>query len=311
MIEAAAGLVADAVILRSIILPVLLPMATSGLVLLMAMRPWRREAPPAPRPWAAALAIGAAYAVGHVTILGLPPRPPIADGWWLYPVEAWLFWLVLAATVVGVVLALAPPRPWVSSLAFAPLAGASAALLLSPIVRSQWTPAQSAGALAGLTTAWVLLHASLEKMAERAGAVVAALCLAIVAGATGVTLLISATASGAQLAGALAAALGAVVLVGWWRPDLSFARGAAPVVAVALGGLLIYGVFYAQMPKSSAALMVAAPASGFLIVSKRRQRDKQVVETIIRLGSVALTAAAAVLMAYLQNRSADMEYGGY
>src|SRR5439155_15355981 len=87
------------------------------------------------------------------------------------------------------------------------------------------------------------------------------LLLTLTAGGAAAVRLQSANLKSAQLAGALAATLGAVTVLAVLVPGQPLAAGAVLVVAVLLPGLLAAGRFYSfsDVPLSSYVLAAAAP----------------------------------------------------
>ena len=101
-----------------------------------------------------------------------------------------------------------------------------------------------------------------------------------------------------QLALVFAAGL-AVLLAIAWKFGTSM-RGAAACAALLLGGLLLNGFFYAELPAASAILLAAAPAIGVVRLGTWRPG-------VVRICLALLVAAAAFTLAL--RASPPLEYG--
>jgi hypothetical protein len=222
-------------------------MAIAAAVFATAWRPWRAEAPAGAGRWGAALAFGLAFLAAGYPVEAWTGFPPHESWKWVAPLAA-------AAALVGAADALG----WLGGARWpllAALAGGSAFLLAGAWVPGHWA---WRAALASI----VLAHCAVLGRGERAGASTAlALCAAFAGGS--VILLLAETLKLALLAGALAASLGAAAGLALWRPRIAPLRGAVPILAVALPGLLLSGFFltYSPVPAWSFVLASAAPAA--------------------------------------------------
>jgi hypothetical protein len=226
----------------------------------------------------------------------------------LPPLDAkeWLLWLALAAGADGVLEGLFPHRRWSRWLARAALAAAVPWLLLRPLLSSSGgSLLQGAAWIGGLGAAVLFLRASLTSLAGlRPGASVLLLLWAV-AGATSGVLLVSGSASLAQLAGALAAALAAGAVLAWWLPASPLARGGTAVPAAVLPGLWIYGHFYGETPAASAVLLCFSPVAAWAGESRAVQRLGPRMAAMARLAAALLPLAAAVAVAWAASPSLD------
>jgi len=158
---------------------------------------------------------------------GLPP---------LYT-KHWLVWLAPVAAVAGMADALVRwPTP-LRLLGAATLAAVCGRLLVGDWVDHAWP-------WRGVTaTVIALVAVSVNAAADRRHGAAVPLSLCVAALGASVVLIGSANARLAELTGALAACLGVVVALNWWRPTVSLSRGGVAVVAVLLPGLVLSGYF--------------------------------------------------------------------
>ena len=243
-------------IIKVLLNGVLLPALIAGLALFVAWRPWRRGGAAAGGHWGGAIGLAAGYAVGHGLLAGWPAFPAVSS-------TQWLFWLAFGAMGIGLLDALVR----LPAAARWGIRGATS-LLVGWILLRPLTATWGAGTSvlwilavgAGIFAFWSLADRAVR---DRPGAGMPIAFLALTAGGSAV-LLLSASALLAQLAGVVAATLGAAMVLAFWRPSVSLERGAVPVVGVLLPALWVSGHFYAEMPLASAALLLVAPAALWL-----------------------------------------------
>ncbi len=265
--------------LGAIALPILISLLVTGAVLAAsALAAGRRVHLLVP------VALGAGYAAGHAAT-GWPSFPP-ADA------VDWMAWLSIGGAAAGALGSFG--SPWMGRVASAVVCAAAPVLVLRPLL-SSGSEGLGAGLVAGLSALFVAGFAGLETLAARAPGASLPLVLWIEAGGTSAALLVSGSLRLAQLAGALAAALVAAAAVSVWRPTLSTARAGSLVIPV-LGGLLLAGRFYSELPTASAALLALAPLAAWRAASGTVGRPEPWRSLLVR-GLIALlvvSAAAAV-----------------
>jgi len=171
------------------------------------------------------------------------------------------------------------------------------ALLTRSLVQYQWSAAARIGWLAGLAVGGLLFWTVLDLLAKRSTGAAWPLALGVVAVGSSVVLLYAGSLKLAQLAGALAACLGVATLIGWWRPLLSLARGAVPVVAVLLSGLWLAGYFYAEALASSVGLLALAPLAVCFTATEAWQRLPNWLRNLLFLAALLVPVALAVTLA--------------
>jgi hypothetical protein len=235
---------------------------------------------PARAGWAKS--VGGGYVVGQV---GLAARV----GWragvgaLFQPREAgdWLPWLVMAAVGITVLAAYAPRnwQRWIVALAAVVVVAAPARFLAGSVyVTSRWPAIEKIGVIAiwaaALAVAWVLLAAGRANGQAR---VRGGLLVAVAIGMAAILTLAGSFTYG-ELCGVIAASLTGALIAGevcFSTPGttpgatpgdtpgdnrdgtLNGLSGAAGAIAVALGGLILLGYFYAELTATSAALLVA------------------------------------------------------
>jgi len=220
--------------------------AVSAGVLLAAwfLPRWRTRA------WPAALAVGAGYATSHAFIRGAPEALP-ADATQL------LFHFAIAGALLGIVEGLELPvaARWGAR---AVLSAAVPWLLLRGLEEHTWESTTEAALwYAGLGLGLFSVWAVLEWRARQVQGVPQPLVFCLVAGGGAVALAAGRSGVLGQMAGALAAALGPLVLFAFLVK--SRRTGAIPVFVLVLAALAMSGYFFAELPASSALLLLIAP----------------------------------------------------
>ena len=280
-----------------VLLGVVPPALIAALVLLVAWRPWQRT-PVENAGWGPTVACGLAVLAGYLAIEGRPQFPP-PEKW------QWILYLGLAAMGLGLVDLIGQAarwRPrWTRGLA-GPLAAAAALLMLrhpSPEAQPLWK--------AGLGLAVLLSWAALEPLARRRPGASIPLALLLSLAGAGAVIVLSGNAKLAGLAGALAAAMGAAVVVAWWQPRLSLAHGAVVVVVVVLSGLLFLGqaYTYSSVPVVSFLLPIVAPAAAWIVEVPALRGMGAARALLLRAGAVLVVVAVAVGLALYASLRSD------
>lgn len=257
-----------------------LPAAAAAAILLVLAR-LRRDRNSAN---GAGVAVVFGFAAGWTGIVG-PPG--------LVPAETWK-WLPVIAIAAGFVAELerflAARAAWASWPLRAALAvGAAWACLFQ----------KSPLAAAGYGAAILALIEGLDGFTARARRVEAFVAFAVLATGAALTVGISHWATGAQVGGALAAAVGGCLAVAWFRPVAP--RTAVPVVGAVIGALVLDGSLLADVPRASAALLAAAPAVGWAADALRGSRGSAGVASAVRVAAVTACVGAAVAWAVAQS----------
>jgi len=268
----------------------LVPALFTGAVLLLA---WvsRQAAEQASRGWLGALAVGGAFLLGQAAALGGLPQLPPAQA------DDRLFWLVAGAVALAGVESLLAERRWPRLVLRGVYPFFVPWFLLARLLERRETVAVGGLGLA-LLLGWSALAAW---SARRPGASVPLVLWSVTSGGA-LALLFSHTAKYAQLAGILAACLGAAVVVAWIRPSFALGAGAAGVVAVLLACFWIAGVWLAAtpLPVESAVLLAVSPllATAAEVGPLSRLAPRKAVLARLALASAALVPA--VFLAWVE-----------
>jgi len=211
----------------------------------------RATTQPGRRSWALALALGVAYSVGHVAIVGWPALPPQETMHWLLPGA-------LLAMVVGVLDALWE-QPWALRLGTRiALTALLTWLVLRPLLQPEVVDGVRWPVMTAIVIAGVFFWSGLEALADRVvGRPLLATLLVVTTAASGA--LAAGSLMHGQLAGVLSGALFGAFAVALFISGFSMARGGIPVVALLLIGLAIDGHYYSEFPTPSAVLIGLAP----------------------------------------------------
>lgn len=280
---------------QAILYGVLIPAVLAGIVLLLSARRARAE-PSIARPFAGALALGAAFLVAKAGLDSVPPPPFGEDA---LTVLGMVFWCVVAAIV------LAPLRtaPVVARFGNA-FYVALFSILPYHLIRDASKPASAFDA-GGFATVLVVyaLWTSLERLARRRPGPSLPLALWAACAGTAVVLLENRSALQAQLAGALAAAPGAAVVVSFLVRGAHLATGAIAILALVVSALLRQASIY-DLPTECWALVAVAFAAPWLgEIPALRRRSPVLAGVVAFLGAVVATAIAAWIVHDLRSVS--------
>lgn len=276
---------------------VLLPALAAGLVLAAGWRVWTRQPEGIDGRWAGAPALALAFVVGTVGISGLPVLP----GGDQTPTGLdWLAWLALLA---GLLLALQRRLGrWGGA-----LRGVLAILTIELVLRNKITAAWSEGSegiqwVLGLLALLFVDWLALERLARRPGAS-GPLVLWLLAATLGGLSALSGSVTIGQLAGALAAGLGAAVVAAWWRPRVSLSGPGVGVATVVLFGLALNAHFFSYTTGLDVLLFAAAPLFGLLAGLPKLRRESGWAQTLLTLALVAVPISVALTRAVLAYES--------
>ncbi len=237
---------------------------------------------------AAGPSLATGFLAGYLVVAGIPAGPPAETWQWLLPIAAAA---AVLASAEGFASGRAPLLRWAPRLAVAFLA---ARVTLLPGDR---TPPALAGAVLGIAA----LGGALEGGAAREGPRSLLAIVLATAAATAASLGVSGSMLLGQLAGGLAAAAGACLLLSWRFPP---AVGAVPAFAAAvLGGLLLNGVELTEMPRPAALLLAAAPFGAWLPLPASWSGSRRA--ALARIGAVVLLAGTGAAVAVAQSPPLD------
>jgi hypothetical protein len=233
----------------------------------------------------APLAVGGGYLVGHFFIAGWTSFPP-AD------TTNWLPYFAAVAAVFGA-FSFCFTLGWARWLIFAAVSVGALRLLLKPKFQYGWSQGEGWTWVFCLGCAIVLLAIILDALARRPGTAIElpVFLLIVSAGTSGALML-----SGSMLLGQFATVLAAAV-VGTFIftvAKVSLGRGIAPVFALLIGGLVVSGYFFAELPAGSAGLLAFAPILALSYVGRARK----LLAWGIRAALVSIPVALALALAF-------------
>ena len=271
---------------KLVLLGLVLPVVLCATALIGAWRPWRPGAPIAGGLWAGAVALGIGFVPAFLAADPWPGLPP-------HVTWHWIAWLAVVAAALGAADGLHRWPLQVRLSAALALAAGCGWLLVGDWVTHAWAWRGTTALVIALLL--VTLNASAQR--HRGASVPLSMCLAAL-GAS-VVLILSGNAKLALLAGALAACLGVAVVLAWWRPEVSLARGGVPVVAVLLPGLVLSGYFLSWSEIAPWVFVLAAITPAFIWVSGSIPLDRLPPwqATTVRVALVALVVAVTVVAA--------------
>lgn len=285
---------------RDVIFGAAVPALVGLVILLAAWRPWR-AAGSAPRglDWGGPLALCAGFLAGYAGIFSRPPFPPLDS-------VDWLFYLTIPLAVAALAVNTKDRALWLVGIAVI-MEGLSSGLLTLPLWQHTWSPVQGAAWVGGLEPLAAVTVLVLSAVARQSKGLPLPVAYLVLGGLAALTLLLSGSQKLGQLGGALAAALGPVLLLAWWsgRPFLS--RGASLTLAILYLGLLAAGHFYASLTPLNGALLAAAPlAAGVGLLPPLRRLRPLFTEALQAL-SVLAPAIVAVALAAIEFRKNTWE----
>jgi len=276
---------------------VAVPVLLTAAILLAGWRPWRRHATTDDTPekgaWVAALAVALSYSAANWGITGGPTGSD--------PLNARLLYVAAGGLILGVLEGWSP-LPTVARWALRVLAAFLAAwLILGPLAAPQkWSAGQTAFWIAVVAGATLVAWSSLDDLAQRESGSSLALALAILGTGGSLVIVFSDLASTGQLVGALVAALGVSVLILWKWPARGRLVSAIPTIALVLVGHFTIGLFYAEMPGLSFALLVVTAPVLLLTRLRAVTRLTALVALLLRLLAVGAPVGLAVTTAALK-----------
>ena len=238
---------------------------------------------------AAATGVGPAIALGFiVAFIGMAGRPAFP------PKEAW-HWLPFLAAAAAAIGGIEPRIPGFTRRGLRIALLVFAALAVTP--PSKRDPAQGELYVSAGTALAALVASRYLEALEKTGGPRAALAPAFVASACAAIALavFSGSAVLGTLCGAVAAAIGACLVLGWWIPIDARDGSLVAVSLVAMTSLC--GAQYATLPAASSILLAVAPAGGALTVGLLARRGGPMRLVLRAAGGAAIPAGIAVAIA--------------
>ena len=280
------------------------PVAVSLVAMLVAHVPLKRQR--ATQPWGPALAIAGAFAAAFAGLRGAPPFPPRDAQTWLVYLGGTAVLIAVAATVtaksrwrwgvVAVSVVLIAATVWLLGRSQIPILGWRHFLVRMAVI-------------ATCMVAWWLL---MDRLAARAKGVAVPLVLMITASVAALALVNAHSVFLGQLAGASAAALGAIMVAGLWFKNLSIARGGVLTLAVVLLGVILAGHFYADLSELDLILLPLAPLAAWAgevkLVKNKRARIVARVIAVLLILTIPLVPALKGLRETMQEQTDSYVY---
>ena len=270
-------------LIRQLLPGILVGLLVSGVFTIVG-RLWKANS------WTDAIAVGVGYAVGHAVTAGWPAFPPVEA-------TQWLPYFGIAVTILAVIDTLLRPPGLVRVVIWFLCSAGILSVLLASKFQYGWSLFIGILWIAGLATAMLVLTIFLDRVAQRDASISLPLILTIVAGGTGLALMLSGSMLLGQLALVLAGAFGAIVIVGTLLPNAVNGRGIAPVSATLLCGLWLSGYFFSELPSVSGVLLLVSPIPALMLVlfdeSGNPRRG-----LLLRAILVAVPVALAVFLAF-------------
>ena len=275
-----------------VVTPVLVPAAIMGVTLLLSWGAWFRRSQFSKGHWGGAVGLAGAYVSAHVLLKSWPAFPPARA-------DDWQAWLAVALGIIG-----CTQRWWGLKWFIAiPLrivvSGGVLALLLQSQIEFRWEGTEVWYWMSGLSAAAAVFWHSLESLAQRRPGASHPLGLWTLCALSAASFSLAGSAFFGQLAGGLAGAFGAALVLGWWSSGVTLSGGALSVFAPLYCGLVARGYFHAELPAFSAVLLYLAPFALWWGEMRRIVFQKPWKSVIIRAGLVALPAAVALLLTYV------------
>ncbi|PYJ11862.1 MAG: hypothetical protein DMF06_01435 [Verrucomicrobia bacterium] len=241
----------------------------------------------------APLAMGVAYFVGHLFIVGWVRIPPSDT-------TNWLPFFALASAVLGAGCTVVSLSRWTRALIFALVSAGALTLLLKPKFQYGWSLGQSLIWVAGLACAMVLLAVVVDGLTWRPAQALEmpVILLATCAGTFG-ALMLSGSVLLAQFAAVLGGAVfGSLVLS---ARNVALGRGIVPLVSLLLGALLVSGYFFAELPATAAVLLGFAPIFALIPIYPQ----SKLLTLGVRAATVVIPILLALFLAFRASPSLD------
>ncbi len=286
-----------------ILAPILVPAGIMGAALFVSWGLWMRAGRFTAGHWGGAIGFAGAYFATYVLLKSWPGMPPERA-------DDWQAWSVVALGAMGVAQRWWGGKWFVAVPMRVAVSGGMLALLLRSQIEYNWDGAERWLWLGGLTAAVAAQWQSLETLASRRAGASLPLSLWALCAIAGATFAAAGSAFFGQLAGGLAAAFGAALVLAWWAPGLTLSGGAMAVFAPLYCGLVARGYFHAELPVYSTAVLYLAPFALWWGEERRVLYQRPWKGVLVRAGVVAAPAAVALLIAYLMVFRAA-EDGGY
>lgn len=270
----------------SIVATAVVGAASAGLAaltpLLLAARPWQGRAART-RPWGSPLALGSALCASFGATRGWPGLPPGET-------LEWLFYLGLMAGAYGAHEALARRPSWLAR---------GLCAVLAPVVLLEFQREHHWGRLQGVAwtgglAVWLFVTWHALGAHERRGSGAATLGLALAGALAAATFGLAGGGLYAQLAGALALALGACALLGLWRHESGLGVGGVATLVPLHFALVWLARYLYELSATGFVLLSLAPLGVWLSACAPASRPR--LRALFALAGPTLVAATALAL---------------
>jgi len=253
--------------------------------------------------WVSSLAVATALMIAYVGLLQGPPLEPVGA-------LEWLFWIAAAGALFSPLETLGPRAAVLTRSLFV---GGLLVLTLHRQYLNHWSGPDRESVFPDVAICLAIGLCgwyAVERVAKRSPGSAAPLSLWAMAAALALCSLWSSTGVYAQLSGAVAAALGAAVVLAWIRPGTWFAGGGAGLAFALLFAIGIAVHYYAQLDTTDALLLASAPFAGLLADLPPLRKLTGVRSTALRLALVLIPLAIATQHCYADYAAQDADpYG--
>lgn len=278
---------------HAILFAFLLPACVCGAILLAAARGTARK----DRGWRwnsalGAWALGLAYGLAHVQLVGFPAWPSVQRT----PTALdWLGWTIAATLpLAGLFLAISNQRSatWILRAILACALVSLSLRVWEHAIAAPWIAAASAALL-------ITLWASTDALAARSPGPIPVLPLYVTMLCCAVSALLGHSALVALLAGVLCACLGACAVVARIESRFQLSAGAVAVFMLVFGGVLLNGIFFSDLHWSSALFSCLALVSPWSVVLGARKVRGPWASGLLQASIAAVFGVAAIAAAHL------------
>ena len=236
------------------------------------------------------LAVAAGHLAGSAAIAGWPAWPPV-------DARSWLFVLTPVAALAGAAVACVS-RSSFTRLVACCWSALVPPLLLAPRAEHAWRPRQASGVFFGVALALALVARALERTAAAVGPG------SMFFGASGLALIgaplmfFGASAMFGQLSAVLAACLASLALVAMITGGGSWWRGAVLPLATLFVLWAATGVFFAELPLSSALIALVGPVAAGALAPRMRRPGRPAARLVTIVLIHVLPACASLALAW-------------
>jgi hypothetical protein len=272
-----------------IILGVLCPALAAGIIGLWNSR------------HAGAVALGLGFIAGFIVIKGVPPVIPTEASQWL-PIAAVLFLLL---EISGVFKGAGSVKQWLLRTLLLLIIYV---VMLLPAFQYDWEPLGGLLRVAAAVVLTLLFWAGIQRDMKQQELRPALLRLWLVAVGGSLLLVFAGSVVLAQLAGAMAAAVAALLIVVWWRGYTAMAASIPAVFTVLFGGLFVIAWYFAELPVLTAGLLAVAPMAGRLIPASLEQHWPESRRQAIRVLLLLIPIAVSLYIGVISTPSFDEYY---